>query len=39
MDLVLRTLAVEPVNLEEALAMQGSEWWGALDEMRSGRHL
>jgi Arc/MetJ family transcription regulator len=34
----LRTLAVEPMTLEEALAMQGSGWDGDLDEMRANRH-
>ena len=37
-NLALRTLAVEPMTLEEALAMQGSGWDGDLDEMRANRH-
>ena len=37
-NLALRTLAVEPMTLEEALAMQGSGWEGDLDEMRANRH-
>jgi len=34
-DLALRSLAVEPMTLEEALAMEGTGWDGDLDEMRS----
>ena len=37
-NLALRALAVEPMTLEEALAMQGSGWDGDLDEMRANRH-
>ena len=37
-NLALRTLAVEPMTLEEALAMQASGWDGDLDEMRANRH-
>ncbi len=37
-NLALRTLAVEPMSLEEALAMQGTGWEGDLDEMRANRH-
>ena len=37
-NLALRTLAVEPMTLEVALAMQGSGWEGDLDEMRTNRH-
>ena len=37
-NLALRTLAVEPMTLEEARAMRGSGWDGDLDEMRSDRH-
>ena len=37
-NLALRTLAVEPMTLDEALAMQGSGWDGDLDEMRANRH-
>ena len=36
-NLALRTLAVEPMTLEEALAMQGTGWDGDLDEMRVER--
>ncbi len=35
-DYALRQLDVEPMSLEEALAMEGSGWGGNLDEMRSG---
>ena len=31
----LRTIAVEAVSLEEALAMEGAGWEGDLDEMRT----
>ena len=37
-NLALRTLAVEPMTHEEALALQGSGWEGDLDEMRANRH-
>lgn len=37
-NLALRTLAVEPMTLQEALAMQGSGWEGDLYEMRAHRH-
>ena len=37
-NLALRTLAVEPMTLEEARAMRGSGWDGDLDEMRANRH-
>lgn len=37
-NLALRTLAVDPMTLEEALAMQGSGWEGDLDEMRTHRY-
>jgi Arc/MetJ family transcription regulator len=33
----LRALAAEPLDLERALAMEGSGWEGDLDELRSGR--
>ena len=33
-NLALRTLAAEPMSLEEALAMRGTGWDGDLDEMR-----
>lgn len=35
-DYALRQLVVEPLSIEEALAMEGSGWGGDLDEMRSG---
>lgn len=35
-DLALRRLVTEPMNLEEALAMRGSGWGGDLDEIRGG---
>lgn len=37
-NLALRTLAVEPMALDEALAMQGSGWEGDLEQMRADRH-
>ena len=37
-NLALRTLAAEPMTLEETLAMEGSGWEGDLDEMRANRH-
>ena len=37
-NLALRTLAVEPMSLEEVRAMRGSGWDGDLDEMRANRH-
>jgi Arc/MetJ family transcription regulator len=33
-DLVLRPLDLEPMSREEALAMRGSGWEGALNELR-----
>ena len=36
-NLALRRLAGEPLDVESALAMRGSGWDGDLDEMRSGR--
>jgi Arc/MetJ family transcription regulator len=33
----LRRLAVVPMTVEEALAMEGSGWEGDLDEMRQSR--
>ncbi len=33
----LRTLAAEPLSLDEARALRGSGWEGDLDEMRAGR--
>jgi Arc/MetJ family transcription regulator len=32
----LRTLADEPLSLDDALAMRGTGWDGDLDEMRAG---
>ena len=34
-EMALRRLDVEPMSLEEALAMQGTGWDGDLDEMRN----
>ena len=36
-NLALRTLANEPMSLEEARAMRGSGWEGDLGEMRAVR--
>ena len=36
-NLALRTLANEPMSLEEARAMRGSGWEGDLDQMRAAR--
>ena len=36
-NLALRTLAAEPLSLEEARRLRGSGWEGELDEMRRGR--
>ena len=36
-NLALRTLAVEPMTLDEALAMQGTGWEGDLEAMRAKR--
>ncbi|MDE0155078.1 MAG: type II toxin-antitoxin system VapB family antitoxin [Gammaproteobacteria bacterium] len=36
-NLALRTLAAEPLNIEEARRMRGSGWEGDLDEMRASR--
>ena len=33
----LRTLAAEPVSVDEARALRGIGWEGDLDAMRSGR--
>ena len=38
-NLALRTLAVEPMTLEEALAMEGTGWEGDLAAMRTPAHL
>lgn len=32
----LRTLAAEPLSLEDARSLRGSGWEGDLDEMRGG---
>jgi Arc/MetJ family transcription regulator len=34
-NLALRTLAIEPMTLEEALAMEGTGWEGDLAAMRT----
>ena len=36
-NLALRTLAIEPMTLEEALAMRGTGWEGDLAPMRTPR--
>ena len=36
-NLALRRLAGEPLDVESALAMRGSGWDGDLDDMRRGR--
>ena len=36
-NFALRTLAAEPLNIEEARRMRGSGWEGDLDEMRASR--
>jgi Arc/MetJ family transcription regulator len=36
-NLALRTLAAEPLDLDEARRMRGSGWEGDLDEMRAAR--
>ncbi len=36
-NLALRRLAAEPLDLKEARAMRGSGWHGDLDEMRASR--
>lgn len=36
-NLALRTLAAEPLDLERARRLRGSGWEGDLDEMRAGR--
>lgn len=35
-NMALRTLAAEPLSLDEARAMRGAGWDGDLTEMRSG---
>ncbi|NBU60448.1 MAG: type II toxin-antitoxin system VapB family antitoxin [Actinobacteria bacterium] len=36
-NLALRTLAIEPMTLDEALAMEGTGWEGDLAAMRTTR--
>jgi Arc/MetJ family transcription regulator len=36
-NLALRTLAAEPLDLDEARRLRGSGWDGDLDEMRTSR--
>ena len=36
-NFALRTLAAEPVSVDEARALRGIGWEGGLDEMRSSR--
>ena len=36
-NFALRTLAAEPLGLEEARRLRGSGWQGDLDELRSSR--
>ena len=36
-NLALRALAAEPLDIDEAKRLRGSGWDGDLDEMRSGR--
>ncbi len=36
-NLALRRLAAEPLDLDEARAMRGSGWDGDLDELRGSR--
>lgn len=36
-DLALRRLDIEPMSREEALAMEGTGWEGALEELRGSR--
>lgn len=36
-NFALRTVAQEPLTVEEARALRGSGWDGDLDEMRGGR--
>ena len=36
-NFALRTLAAEPLSVEEAKRLRGSGWEGDLDEMRAGR--
>lgn len=36
-NLALRTLAAEPLGVDEARLLRGSGWEGDLDDLRSGR--
>ena len=36
-NLALRTLAAEPLGIDEAKRLRGSGWEGDLDALRSGR--
>jgi Arc/MetJ family transcription regulator len=36
-NFALRSLAVEPMGVDEALAMRGSGWEGDLNELRGSR--
>lgn len=36
-NLALRLAAVEPLDTEQALGLEGSGWDGDLDDMRAGR--
>ena len=36
-NLALRALAAEPLDVDEAKQLRGAGWDGDLDEMRSGR--
>jgi len=36
-NFALRSLAAEPLSLEEARRLRGSGWEGDLEEMRTGR--
>lgn len=38
-NFALRTLAAEPMSIEDARALRGSGWDGDLDAMRSNRPL
>jgi Arc/MetJ family transcription regulator len=37
-NFALRTIAAEPLDLDDARALRGSGWEGDLSEMRSGRN-
>jgi Arc/MetJ family transcription regulator len=36
-NFALRTVAAEPLDLDEARSLRGSGWEGDLDQMRTGR--